>query len=400
MKKSLQQIVTGVVMTAMVCSSAMTLVAKGMDYEVVIEPQYEDAKGFSDGYAAVKKDGKWGYIDESGNAITDFVYYYAAPFAEGKAIVACGVGWGGIKVSYEMGFVDENGNLSPFYRVTPLGKVDLCNVYGLTENDDIRFHNGYVTFGKGDFGIGTFEMATFDEDGANVDEIIWNDYNVDNDIADTSSEMMIIEEDGKYGYAKLSYELNLPQASEMSAWAYPEVIEAIEKNLVPMYLQNSYFENIKREDFAQLIVSALEEVTGKSGEELLLEKTGIASKDIFNVNTFLDTSDKNVIIANKLGIITGVSDTSFEPNREISRQDAAALLMRAAQLISGDIEEVEPSFADNADIADYAKKAVSYVTTLKIMNGVGEDKFDPTATYTREQAYVTIVRLFNSLVTE
>lgn len=211
---------------------------------------------------------------------------------------------------------------------------------------------------------------------------------------------MLLKDGDKYGFAELSYELRLPQASEMSAWAYPEVIEAIEKNLVPMYLQNSYFENIQREDFAQLIVAALEEVTGKDGEALLKEKTGIDKKDIFELNTFEDTNDMNVIIANKLGIITGVSDTSFEPSKEISRQDAAALLMRAAQLISGDIQEVEPSFADNAEIADYAKKAVSYVTTMKIMNGVGEDKFDPTATYTREQAYVTIVRLFNSLVTE
>lgn len=131
-----------------------------------------------------------------------------------------------------------------------------------------------------------------------------------------------------------------------------------------------------------------------------IEKTGIDKKDIFELNTFEGTNDMNVIIANKLGVITGVSDTSFEPSKEISRQGAAALLMRAAQLISGDIQEGEPSFADNSEIADCAKKAVSYVTTMKIMNGVGEDKFEPTATYTREQAYVTIVRLFNSLVTE
>jgi len=85
------------------------------------------------------------------------------------------------------------------------------------------------------------------------------------------------------------------------------------------------------------------------------------------------------------------------PKNEISRQDAAALLMRAAKLIRGDIEITGQAFADDANIADYARQAVSYVTTLKIMNGVGENGFDPTATYTREQAYVTIVRLFKSL---
>ena len=30
---------------------------------MVIEPQYEEAKAFSNGYAGVKKDGKWGFIN-------------------------------------------------------------------------------------------------------------------------------------------------------------------------------------------------------------------------------------------------------------------------------------------------------------------------------------------------
>jgi hypothetical protein len=37
--------------------------------EVVINPQFEAACSFSDGAAAVLKDGKWGYIDTSGNFI-------------------------------------------------------------------------------------------------------------------------------------------------------------------------------------------------------------------------------------------------------------------------------------------------------------------------------------------
>lgn len=34
--------------------------------KVIISPQYEEARSFSYGYAAVKKDGKWGFIDTSG----------------------------------------------------------------------------------------------------------------------------------------------------------------------------------------------------------------------------------------------------------------------------------------------------------------------------------------------
>ena len=62
--------------------------AAEMTSEIIIAPQYEDAKGFNDGYAAVKKDGKWGYIDEEGNVVVDFKYDWAGIFNDGVAVTA------------------------------------------------------------------------------------------------------------------------------------------------------------------------------------------------------------------------------------------------------------------------------------------------------------------------
>ncbi len=42
--------------------------------KMAIEPQYEDAKSFSNGLAAVKKDGKWGYINEKNETAIDFQF--------------------------------------------------------------------------------------------------------------------------------------------------------------------------------------------------------------------------------------------------------------------------------------------------------------------------------------
>lgn len=45
------------------------------DGRVVIEPEYGSARGFRDGVAAVrKKNGRWGFIDQRNNALTDFQY--------------------------------------------------------------------------------------------------------------------------------------------------------------------------------------------------------------------------------------------------------------------------------------------------------------------------------------
>lgn len=48
---------------------------------------YETGYPFYGGYAAVKKDGKWGYIDTDGNVVVDFVFDKATPISDGKAWV-------------------------------------------------------------------------------------------------------------------------------------------------------------------------------------------------------------------------------------------------------------------------------------------------------------------------
>lgn len=55
--------------------------------DLSIEAKYDDAGPFSEGLAAVNKDGKWGYIDKEGNTIIEPVYKSAWAFHEGFARV-------------------------------------------------------------------------------------------------------------------------------------------------------------------------------------------------------------------------------------------------------------------------------------------------------------------------
>jgi hypothetical protein len=52
-----------------------------------IATQYQDAKYFEDGYAPVKKSGKWGYIDRTGKEVTDFIFDDACTVYNGYAWV-------------------------------------------------------------------------------------------------------------------------------------------------------------------------------------------------------------------------------------------------------------------------------------------------------------------------
>jgi hypothetical protein len=56
---------------------------------------WEDAMPFmSDGPTAVKKDGKWGFVDTAGNLVVKPIYEEARPFSNGLAAVKVNGKWG------------------------------------------------------------------------------------------------------------------------------------------------------------------------------------------------------------------------------------------------------------------------------------------------------------------
>jgi len=64
-----------------------------------ITEAYEDAHPFSnEGYAAVKKNGKWGFIDRNGDEIIAYIYDDALSFGQHLAAVKTGEFWGYINI--------------------------------------------------------------------------------------------------------------------------------------------------------------------------------------------------------------------------------------------------------------------------------------------------------------
>ena len=77
------------------------------DGKVVVELQYDDAHGFSDGLAAVKDKDKWNFIDKDGKVIiSDLNYDDVSDFSENFAAVKDGEA-GGAKSKW--GFIDKKG---------------------------------------------------------------------------------------------------------------------------------------------------------------------------------------------------------------------------------------------------------------------------------------------------
>ena len=94
-----------------ICSNQKVFIVKeGESYHIVSskgknvgEETFDNAKAFTrDGYAAVEKNGKWGFVDAEGNLVIDCQYDDALSFTSGYAAVKQGDVWGYIDTENTM----------------------------------------------------------------------------------------------------------------------------------------------------------------------------------------------------------------------------------------------------------------------------------------------------------
>jgi hypothetical protein len=112
---------------------------------------------------------------------------------------------------------------------------------------------------------------------------------------------------------------------------------------------------------------------------------------------FADTNDVNVQKAAYIGVVQGVGNNRFAPNDTLTREQAAVMLARLANAIGQPLPPSAPTFADNAQVSSWAVPSVGQMQASGVMGGVGNNQFAPRGDYTREQSIVTIFRLFEML---
>ncbi len=95
------------------------------------------------------------------------------------------------------------------------------------------------------------------------------------------------------------------------------------------------------------------------------------------------------------GIIKGTSENTFSPAANITRADFALLLVRAFKLTSENTE----NFADVA-ASDYFAAELAIARNTGIVNGIGDNKFAPRNTITRQDMMTIVYRALTALEVE
>ncbi|CAI6087655.1 hypothetical protein COHCIP112018_05634 [Cohnella sp. JJ-181] len=102
--------------------------------------------------------------------------------------------------------------------------------------------------------------------------------------------------------------------------------------------------------------------------------------------------------ASNAGLMEGDPDGSFRPDAQITRQELAVVLKRAAEYAARPLERTNisdppPPFADDAAIARWARADLADVANAGIMEGDATNAFRPEAPASRAEAAVVLKRL-------
>lgn len=111
----------------------------------------------------------------------------------------------------------------------------------------------------------------------------------------------------------------------------------------------------------------------------------------------IDTTDEDILNIAKLGLINGVGNNKFDPDGLITREQAAKILMDTSKLLGLPMENDGGNFADEGAMSEWAREGVYFCYAQGIMKGTGDNNFSPAKEYSREMSIITIMRLHELL---
>lgn len=162
-------------------------------------------------------------------------------------------------------------------------------------------------------------------------------------------------------------------------WAYTAISNLYVKGIINGRSETKFApnENVKREEFVKMLVQM-------AGIEVLPCE-----------NQFTDVAagawyENYVNAAYNNDIVKGIGNGEFGVGRNISREDMCVMAYNTLIKTGIELPAGTDSFSDESDISEYAKAPVKALNRAGVVNGVGENLFNPKGNATRAEAAVII----------
>lgn len=179
-------------------------------------------------------------------------------------------------------------------------------------------------------------------------------------------------------------------AADLSGWAVSGYQSASEAGLVSYsVVSNNLKDSITREEFCELAMNLYKKLTN--------EDVPVPAG-----SPFKDTDSVAVAQAYNYGIVQGTDDDEFTPDRLVTREEMAKMLvstLTASEVVfniadGADTSYVD-SFSDGDDVSAWAMSSVNTALNYELMTGVTDTTLEPLTATSREQAIVSVNRSYS-----
>ena len=121
--------------------------------------------------------------------------------------------------------------------------------------------------------------------------------------------------------------------------------------------------------------------------------------EVTGTTTFTDVKEdayyyQALVWAVQNGIATGMDDTRFAPNANVTREQLVTFLYRYAKASGADMSKQADlsQYRDVNEVSNYAKDAMAWAVGSGILQGMEENRLAPLGTATRAQAATILMR--------
>ncbi|MZQ74580.1 MAG: hypothetical protein GT589_00280 [Peptoclostridium sp.] len=168
-------------------------------------------------------------------------------------------------------------------------------------------------------------------------------------------------------------------------WAKDTILELYGKGIIKGQSEENFNPNgsITRAEFTALIVRAL----GIDGTK------AVTFEDVSQSDWFYSV----VASAKSAGIINGISQSSFAPNENVTREQMVKIIVGALEYKNKQLQSAYDmsSYQDSASVSDWAKDSMGKALAKGIIKGQSESHIAPKAMATRAEAAEVIKRVLD-----